>query len=182
MTTMREKTVKKRSVFTGPFFTLREHLVRLPAGEKKRRYILEHPGAVAAVALFPGDRVLLVRQFRKALERETLEIPAGKMERGEKPADTMRRELMEETGYRAGKLKLLVSYYPTLGMSTEIIHVYLARDLRRAKAAARDEAAIDAVLLPRRKVEEMIRTGKIRDSKTIIGLWALRLGKKFNRE
>ena len=179
---MREKTIKKRPVFSGPFFTLREHLVRIPGGGEKRRYILEHPGAVAAVCLFPGDRVLLVRQFRKALERETLEIPAGKMERGEKPLDTMRRELLEETGYRAGSLKHLVSYYPTLGMSTEIIHVYLAQNLRRAKSPARDEAAIDAVILPRRDVEKMIRAGKIRDSKTIIGLWALRLGKNFNRE
>ena len=179
---MKETTIKKRPVFRGPFFTLREHRVRIPGGGEKRRYILEHPGAVAAVCLFPGDRVLLVRQFRKALERETLEIPAGKMERGEKPLDTMRRELLEETGYRAGSLKHLVSYYPTLGMSTEIIHVYLAQNLRRAKSPARDEAAIDAVILPRRDVEKMIRAGKIRDSKTIIGLWALRLGKNFNRE
>jgi len=179
---MNEKTIKQRPVFTGPFFTLREHLVRIPGGGTKRRYILEHPGAVAAVVLFPGEKVLLVRQFRKALERETLEIPAGKMERGEKPLDTMRRELLEETGYRAGQWKHLASYYPTLGMSTEIIHVYLARRPRRAAAAARDEAAIDAVLLPREKVEKMIRSGKIRDSKTIIGLWALRLGKYLNRE
>ncbi len=173
---MNEKTIRERSIFQGPFFTLREHRVRIPGGGEKRRYVLEHPGAVAAVALFPGDRVLLVRQFRKALERETLEIPAGKMERGESPAATMRRELMEETGFRAGSLKRLVSYYPTLGMSTEIIHVYLARGLRRAPETARDEAAIETILLPRRKVEGMIRAGKIRDSKTIIGLWALRLG------
>ena len=175
---MNEKTIRKRPIFRGPFFTLREHRVRIPGGGEKRRYVLEHPGAVAAVCLFPGDRVLLVRQFRKALERETLEIPAGKMERGEKAAATMRRELMEETGYRAGSLKRLVSYYPTLGMSTEIIHVYLARGLRRARETARDEAAIASVLLPRRKVEGMIRAGKIRDSKTIIGLSSLRLGNK----
>ncbi len=168
-----EQTKKSRIVYRGPFFLLREDRVAIPGGGEKIRLILEHPGAAAAVPLLKDGRVILVRQYRKAIERETLEIPAGKLEKGETPLQCLRRELIEETGYRAGKLNKLISYYPSFGISDEIIHIYLARNLRRIGLPRGDESYLKTVFLPLEKVKGMIERGKIRDSKTIIGIQAL---------
>jgi len=168
-----EETEKSRVVYRGPFFLLREHRVVVPGGARKIRLVLEHPGAAAAVPILPDGRIVLVRQYRKAVERETLEIPAGKLEAGETPLQCLRRELIEETGYRAGRLKKLLSFYPSFGISDEIIHVYLARNLRRIGEPRGDESCLKTVFLPLGKVKELIRAGKIRDSKTIIGIQAL---------
>ena len=168
---MEEKTVSSREVFQGPFFSIREDDIVYPDGEKRRRLILQHPGAVAALAVLPDDRLLLVRQYRKAVERETLEIPAGKIEAGETPEDCLARELAEETGYRARSFLPLISYYPSLGISTEIIHVYLARDLDPLPGPfSAPEHSLDRVILPLKEVEQKIEAGEIRDSKTIIAV------------
>ena len=168
-----EETEKSRIVYRGPFFLLREDRVVLPGGARKKRLVLEHPGAVAAVPLLEDGRVILVRQYRKAVERETLEIPAGKLKKGETPLQCIRRELVEETGYRAGKLEKLLSYYPSFGISNEIIHLYSARNLRLIGPPQGDESYLKIVILPLTEVERLIRAGKIRDSKTIIGIRAL---------
>ncbi|MFH1038202.1 MAG: NUDIX hydrolase [PVC group bacterium] len=164
------KTKQSREIYRGPFFSLREYLVEYPDGEEKKRIILEHPGAGAAVPLLDDDRVVMVRQFRKAAGRVTLEIPAGKMENGENPEDCIRRELREEIGYRAGRLTHLRSYYPSFGISSEIIHVYLAEDLLPAPPAGGDEIGLGPVILPLAEVRALIGAGKIMDSKTIIGV------------
>ena len=168
-----EKTKKSRIVYRGPFFLLREDQVVIPGGAKKIRLVLEHPGAAAAVPLLEDGRVILVRQYRKAIERETLEIPAGKLEEGETPLQCVRRELVEETGYRAGRLNKLLSYYPSFGISNEIIHLYSARNLRRIGEPEGDESYLSTVILPLAEVRRLIQRGKIRDSKTIIGIQAL---------
>ncbi len=168
-------TKRSREIFRGPFFSLREYLVEYPDGEEKKRIILEHPGAVAAVPLLEGERVIMVRQFRKAAGRVTLEIPAGKMEKGEAAEDCIRRELREETGYRAGRLTHLRSYYPSFGISSEIIHVYLAEDLSPGPAAGGDESGLVTAILPLAEVRDLIEAGKIMDSKTIIGIRELDL-------
>ena len=157
-------------LFRGPFFRLRRYLVNYPGGEEKERFILEHPGAAAAIPLLPGDRVLLVRQFRPAAGRMTLEVPAGKLEPGETPKESIRRELIEETGYRAGKVRHLRSYYPSLGISDEIIHVYLAEDLTPAGEPSGEEDGLEPVILPLAEVKRRIEAGEILDSKTVIAV------------
>ena len=164
------RTKKSRVIYRGPFFSLREYLIEFPNGEEKTRIILEHPGAVAAVPLLDDGRIIMVRQYRKAVDRITLEIPAGKQEEGEEPEKCIRRELIEETGYRAGRLRHLRSYYPSFGISSEIIHVYLAEDLQPADRPGGDESFLERVILPLDEVKEMIEAGKIMDSKTIIGI------------
>jgi len=163
-------TRSSREIYRGPFFSLREYLVEFPNGEEKTRIILEHPGAAAAVALLPDRRILMVRQYRKAAGKVTLEIPAGKVDEGETPEECIERELMEETGYRTEKLTHLRSYYPSFGISSEIIHVYLAAGLKPDNSGAGDEICLERVILPLEEVKELIESGEIMDSKTIIGI------------
>ncbi|MDP8236870.1 MAG: NUDIX hydrolase [Candidatus Erginobacter occultus] len=164
-------TLKKGEVLLrGPFFALRRCRVGYPNGEEKERIILEHPGAAAAIPLLPGNRVLMVRQYRAAAGRLTLEIPAGKLEPGETPEESIRRELVEETGYRAGRLKHLRSYYPSLGISDEIIHIFQANDLAPAGEPSGDETGLETVILTLDEVRKKIEAGEILDSKTIIAV------------
>ena len=157
-------------IYRGPFFSLKEYLVKFPNGAEKTRIILEHPGAAAVVALLPDGKIIMVRQYRQAAGKVTLEIPAGKLDEGETPETCITRELMEETGYRTRKLTHLRSYYPSVGISSEIIHVYLAEDLHPVESSGGDEIALEPVILPLSKVIEMIESGEILDSKTIIGI------------
>ncbi len=161
---------KGRILFRGPFFQLRLHRVKHPGGEEKERIILEHPGAAAAVALLPGERLLLVRQYRAAAGRETLEIPAGKLEPGETPEESIRRELAEETGYRAARLFRLRSFYPSLGISDEVIHVFRAEGLTPVGEPSGDETGLETIILPLDEVREKIEAGEILDGKTIIAV------------
>jgi ADP-ribose diphosphatase len=171
----RHHTKSDREIYRGPFFSLREYLVEFPNGEEKKRIILEHPGAAAAVPLLPDGKILMVRQYRKAAGKITLEIPAGKLDKGETPEDCIGRELMEETGYRTEKLTHLRSYYPSFGISSEIIHVYLADDLHPADSSGGDEICLEPVIIPLDEVKELIESGEIMDSKTIIGIRELEL-------
>ncbi len=166
---------KAKVLLRGPFFTLRRYRVTHPDGEKKDRIILEHPGAAGAVPLLPGGRILMVQQYRAAAGRETLEIPAGKLEPGETPEESIRRELIEETGYRAGSLKHLRSYYPSMGISDEIIHIFRAEALTLIGEPSGEETGLKTVILPLDEVREKIESGEILDSKTIIAVRELDL-------
>ncbi len=134
--------------------------------------ILQHPGSAAAVPVLPGRKVALVRQYRPAIARDTLEIPAGKLEAGESARECLKRELVEEIGYRAGRLKHLTSFHPSFGISDEIIHIFLATKLTRTETLSRDESRIEIVILPIRRVKRLIAAGEITDAKTIIGIGA----------
>ena len=181
---MKKNPSPSRIVYQGPFFQLREHREVRDGGGEKKRFVLEHPGAAAAVPLLPGRRVVMVEQFRKAVEQRTLEIPAGKLEKGETPEECLKRELIEETGYRAGKLEHLASFHPSFGISNEVIHIYLARGLKKALAQDGDEDGLRTIVLPLPEVERLIAAGQITDAKTIIGIAAAvrRLGKRPRRE
>lgn len=148
--------------------------VRLPNRKAATREFLEHPGAVAVVAMAAPRRIVLVRQFRYAVGQTTYEIPAGKIDPGESLLTTARRELREETGMRAGRMRKLLSFWPTPAFGNEIIHVYLATNLKAGIAQPDDDEFVEAVEWPIEKVESAIRSGRIKDSKTIIGVLAIR--------
>lgn len=168
---MEEKTIKSRQIYEGKIINLRVDEVILPNGQKASREIIEHPGAVAAIPLLPGGKIILIKQFRKPVEEVIYEIPAGKLESGEGAEQCMERELEEETGYRAGKLRKLLSYYPSPGFSSELIHLFLATDLEKKKQNWEDDEFLEMVILEFDESLRMIEKGKIRDGKTIIGLF-----------
>ena len=167
---MEEKTTKSRRVYEGKIINLRVDEVILPNSKKTSREIVEHGGAVAAVPLLPGGRVILIKQFRKPVEEIIYEIPAGRLEREEDPRACMERELEEEIGYRAGELKRLLSCYPSPGFSSELIHLFLATDLEKKKRNLESDEFIEAVTLKFDEALKMVEEGRIKDGKTIIGL------------
>jgi ADP-ribose pyrophosphatase len=168
-----EATVASQRVYEGRLVNLRVDTVRLGNGRLTEREIVEHPGAVAVVALDEGGNAILVRQFRTAAEDELLEIPAGTLEAGEEPIACARRELKEETGYRAEYLEQIGCFYPSPGFCTEFIHLYLATGLQKGHSAPEDDEAIEIVNVPLSDIPAMLSRGEICDGKTIAGLLSI---------
>lgn len=152
---------------------LRVDTVALPNGDTATREVIEHPGAVAVIALTGGGELLMVRQYRHATGEVLLEIPAGKRDPGESPLACAQRELEEETGYRAKQWRLLFSYYTTPGFSDELLYIIQASDLEKGEAHTDEEEFIEVVTVPVPEALDMVYRGEIRDAKTIIGILAL---------
>jgi ADP-ribose pyrophosphatase len=129
-----ERILGSTRVYDGGFLKVDEVRVELPNGKVTYRDVVRHPGAVAVIAVDAENRVLLVRQYRTALERVVLEIPAGKLEAGEDCEVCARRELAEETGYVARQMRYLAPVAVAVGYSDEIIHLFLATDLEPGQA------------------------------------------------
>lgn len=165
-----EKTLQSQTVFNGRVIHVKHDRVLCPNGQESMREIVEHRGGVAAIALTDQDELYLVRQYRYALGREMLEIPAGKLEIGEDPAEAIRRELEEEIGVTAGKWRSLGHIIPTCGYCSEKIHLFLARDLAYTHTHPDADECLDILKLPRARVLEMCRDGRIHDAKTICAL------------
>ena len=145
-----------------------------PAGERIERYVFRHPGAVGVVPV-DGDDVVLVRQFRPAVEMEMLELPAGKLDvPGEEPADAARRELVEEAGLEAPEMFELARFHNSAGFSDELTIVYLATNLIPAKsmAVSVEERYLSVERVPLDQVLRLVAAGTITDAKTVIGLLA----------
>jgi ADP-ribose pyrophosphatase len=144
--------------------------VRLPSQRTVEKLVVRHPGAVAIVPITEDGQVILIRQYRLAAERILWEIPAGTLEAGEDPRICAERELQEEAGFFPGELTLLGSFYVAPGISTEVIQLFIARDLRPSQLEKDDDELIEVVKIPLVDALEKIRTGEICDGKTIIGL------------
>lgn len=163
-----------RVVFRGRVFAVVNKRLHLPNGRRTTWDVIEHPGACAIVARFENGDVLLLHQLRPATGRTLWEIPAGTLEPGETPLATARREIVEETGYRARRWKKLREFYTVPGFCTEKMHLFLATDLSPASAEQDADEVIRAVRVPYAKALKMIDRGRIQDAKSIVGLWALR--------
>jgi ADP-ribose pyrophosphatase len=124
---LEEKTIKTEKIFEGRIITVQVDEVELPNGKTSTRELVKHPGAVAVIAVTDEEKIVMVEQYRKPLEKEIVEIPAGKLEKGEDPAECAKRELEEETGYGCTNLELLTSFYTSPGFADELVHVYLAK-------------------------------------------------------
>jgi len=181
---LRERTIGSEVIYRGRYLTFRVDTVEDASGSRHRREIAGHPGAVAIVALDDHDRVLLVRQFRTAAGRVLLEIPAGTLDAAEDgaiedPAVAAPRELEEETGYRAGAWRLLTRFYTAPGFTSELMHLWLATDLRPAgdeRLAPDEDERLELVRLPWEEAVAAVERGEIADAKSIVGLlWLARL-------
>lgn len=170
MANFEEKTTSSREIFSGKILRLRVDDVTLPDGAESKREIVEHPGAVAIVAVNSSRELLLVKQYRKPIEQVTLEIPAGLLEKGEEPKDCGARELEEETGYQANNLQHLTTCYTSPGFSNEKLAVFLATDLIKTEQNLDDDEFVEIETIPLAKALEMIKDGEIVDGKTILGI------------
>lgn len=169
---LNEKRISSETVYRGKILNLRVDSVELPNGKMTAREVVEHAGAVAVVAQNGEGRLLMVRQFRYPVGKALLEIPAGKIEKGEDPLLCAARELTEETGYEAGEMKHLLSFFSTPGFSDEILHVYLAGDLIYRGENPDEDEFIQVEEVPVERAVEMIGSGEICDAKSIVGILA----------
>jgi len=167
-----EKTLSSQLIYEGRAVKLRIDTVRTPGGRETTREIVEHSDCVAIIAIDADDNVLLVSQFRKPVEKELLEIPAGGIEPGEDPVECVRRELREETGYLPRKVERLGGFYSTPGYCTEYLYLYLAADLTSDPLQAEDTENIRLVRVPLSQITGLITSGSICDAKSIAGLLA----------
>lgn len=170
---LKEHFVRNKAHVQGKAVAFRIDEVRLPNGKTAEREYLDHPGAVAVVAVTNG-RVLMVRQYRHPVGRVTWEIPAGKLDKGENPLACVKRELEEETGYTAASLRPLVSFWPTAAFANEVIHVFVAEKLRKGKANPDEDEFLLCEAWPLAKAYREIASGNIMDSKTLIAIMAYR--------
>jgi len=167
---MQETILDTEKIYSGRVIKLVVHDVRLPDGGQAKRELVQHPGAVAMVALDGERKVLLVRQFRMAAGQVLAEIPAGTLQPGEAPDACAVRELQEETGYKPGKLEALDGFFVAPGYTTEYIHLYLATDLTESRLDGDADEFIEVQRVPFADALAMIERGEIVDGKTIIGL------------
>ncbi|GAJ10609.1 unnamed protein product, partial [marine sediment metagenome] len=154
-----EKTLSSQLIYDGQVVKMRIDTVSMPDGRETQREIVEHSDCVAIVAIDADDKVLLVKQFRKAVEKELLEIPAGGIDPGEDPMTAVRREMQEETGYLPQKVERLGGFYPTPGYCTEYLHLYLATDLTPSPLYAEDTESIKLVRVPISQIPSLIASG-----------------------
>lgn len=165
-----EKTISSQIIFEGRVGRLRVDTVQTADGRLTTREIMEHDGVVAVVAVDKDDNVLLVRQYRKPVEKELLEIVAGGIDPGEDAETAAIREMQEETGFRPRKLVRLGGFYAAPGYCTEYLYLYLATDLVPGRRHAEDTGGIELVRVPVSQVAELVSSDKIEDAKTIAGL------------
>jgi len=173
-----EKPLTTRLVYDGQLLKVHEDTVLLPDGKTARREWIQHPGAVIMIPMLDERTVLLERQYRYALQRHFYELPAGKIEPGEFPLETAKRELIEECGYTAGSWQHLTTLHPCIGYADERIELYLARELTHVGHAHDDGEFLEVVPLALSEALEWVNSGRITDVKAIIGLlwmeWAFR--------
>lgn len=169
-----EKTLRSNPVYQGKIISLKVDDVLLPNGKEAKREIVNHPGAVAIIAITEEGNLVLVEQYRKALERSIIEIPAGKLEPGEKPEYTAKRELEEETGYGCNDLQYLQTFSTSPGFADEVIHLFVAKDLYKIeeKADLDEDEFVELLEVTLEEAEEMVKEQRIYDAKTAFAvLW-----------
>ena len=170
----RVRVIHSEMIYSGRIVQIKVDRVIEPGGVTVTREVVFHSGSVVVLPRLPDGRVLLVRQFRYATRRRLWELVAGGIDPGETPRQAARRELAEETGYHARRLKALFTFYPSPGFLTEQMHLMEARELTRSKAHPEADERIEARLFTRSEMWTMLRAKKIQDGKTLVGLlWLL---------
>jgi ADP-ribose pyrophosphatase len=165
-----EERVTARRIYEGRAVSIRVDTVEKAGGRRTTREVVEHSDCVAVVVVDDRDNVLLVRQFRHPVGKPLLEIPAGGIDPGEEPVDSVRRELQEEIGYLPQKIERLGGFYSIPGYGTEYLHCFLATDLVPGRLLAEDTDDIEVVRVPLDEITRLISCGDICDAKSIAGL------------
>jgi ADP-ribose pyrophosphatase len=163
------KLISSKERYRCGLFWVTEDDAKDPAGFEIKRAIVRHAGSAVMMAVDEKRRILLVRQYRLPARAYLWELPAGKLDAGETPLTAAKRELIEETGYRARRWKKLISFYPSPGYVSEKMTIFLATDLTAGEAQPMDDERIETRWFSGRQVEQMIHTNKIEDGKTVVG-------------
>ena len=165
-----DKVLSSELIYTGRAFTVRVDTIQTIDGRKTTRDIVEHSECVAIIAIDPDGKLLLVKQYRLPVGKQLLEIPAGGIDGDEHPADAVRREMQEETGYLPKKVKKLGGFYSAPGFCTEYLHLYLATELEPSRLVAEDTESITIKRIDPDQITGFIYSGDICDAKSIAGL------------
>lgn len=167
--TFEEKTLKSERIYEGHIINLRRDEVTVQNGTSMRE-IVEHNGGAVLAAVTDEGKLVMVRQYRKAAKRVMLEVPAGKIDPGESAETTAKRELKEETGYTPKHVRFLMQFFPSVGYSEEILHLYLCTGLEAGETHFDENEALDIEEYEIDELYEMVMAGKIEDAKTIIAI------------
>lgn len=165
-----EKILKSERVYDGKIINLEITSVTLPDGKPATREIVRHPGGVGVVALDDEKNIYLVKQYRVPYDDILLEIPAGKLDKGEEPLLAAKRELSEETGLTTDDIKYIGDFYPTVGFCDEILRMFVATGLKQGNAAPDEDEFVSMVKMPFSEAVELVVNGKIKDGKTIAAI------------
>lgn len=165
-----EKTIESKLIYDGSFISLKVDKVLLPDGKTSQRAIVMHSGAAVVVPVDQENNVVLIKQFRKPIEKVIIELPAGKLDKDEDPVNCAKRELEEETGLSAQELVKLTEIYTTPGFSNEVIHVYLAKGLSQGSSHTDSDEFVEVFKVSLDEAILMVKNGEIKDAKTIVGL------------
>lgn len=168
--------MKKENIYKGRIINLVREFVKLPNGRERWLEIVEHGGSVAVVPMISHDKVILLRQYRHAAGGFIWEIPAGTLEKGETPLACARREIAEETGFKAGNMKKLISIRPTPGYCNEVLHLFRAGSLTPGSQKLDFDECIETKVFKLDNAIRMVKSNRIMDAKTIIGLFFVRYG------
>jgi ADP-ribose pyrophosphatase len=169
-----EKTLSSEMIYTGAILNLRKDKVTVKGGRTSHREIVEHGGGVVILGVTREGRIPMIRQYRKAAGQIMFELPAGKLEPGEDPAEAALREFREETGYTAAHIKKVAAFYPTVGYSTEILHVFFAEELTAGDTDFDENESIEIEEYLPETLYELIDAGDMADGKTLIALLLFR--------
>jgi ADP-ribose pyrophosphatase len=164
------QVISSEEIYQGPVFGVRRDGVIEPHGVEVMREIVTHPGSVVVLPVFPDGRILVIRQYRHVAEQYLWELVAGRRDEGESFLQGAQRELEEETGYRAQQLTQIMDILPSPGFVAEHMVIFVAKGLTKGKARLEDDEKITPRILTLRDAEQWIRSGKIRDAKTVGGI------------
>jgi ADP-ribose pyrophosphatase len=164
------KVLSSAIVYEGPIFGIRRDEVIEPGGVRATREVITHPGSVVVLPVLPDGRILLIQQYRHATRQYLWELVAGRMDPGETPPIAASRELIEETGFRARRFRVFLDVFPTPGFLEERMFILLAEGLTAGEAEPEEDEKILSRAYSQRQLEAMIRTGKLRDAKSIAGI------------
>lgn len=165
-----EKTKLSRNIFRGKLLDVYVDEVILPSGKVAIREYIKHPGAAVVIPYVGNNKLMFVKQYRYPVREVTVELPAGKIDPGEDPITTIDRELIEETGYKAGSFVELFCFYPSVGYTNEVLHVYWAQNMNYVGEKPDPDENIEVLEISISEAIEKIFSGDIKDSKTIIGI------------
>lgn len=161
-----EKQLESEFVFNGKLLKVYNDTVSLPNGSTATREYIKHQGAVCVVPVTEDNEIVAVKQYRYPIKRVTIEIPAGKLDKGEIPLEAAKRELSEETGVESADIEYIGGLYPSVAYTDEIIHMYVAKNLKYGEAHTDDDEFLNVIRIPVSEFVDMIMDGKIEDSKT----------------